>query len=226
MNFLPSAERAQERQDTFNEASLSPTLDVVSDALAFLDEATPQASRLRAPLRIEVVRALSDEDISGGFLTPAPPPTLREIKSSHHSLARLLAQGRSHIEASRITGYSPGYIGRLAGDSTFRELILHYTTVDEIASTDFLGSMREVGLDMLNELRERVEQDPKSLSTAQLHEGIKLLLVEPMKSEALRGGLVSGTGPISITFVASATPQASIEREAKLIEGERAEDAA
>ena len=200
--------------------------DDIADALAFLNEATPQASRLRAPLRIEVVRALSDEDISGGFLTPAPPPTLREIKSSHHSLARLLAQGRSHIEASRITGYSPGYIGRLAGDSTFRELILHYTTVDEIASTDFLGSMREVGLDMLNELRERVEQDPKSLSTAQLHEGIKLLLVEPMKSEALRGGLVSGTGPISITFVASATPQASIEREAKLIEGERTEDAA
>ena len=197
--------------------------DDIADALAFLDEATPQASRLRAPLRIEVIRALSDEDISGGFLTPAPPPTLREIKSSHHSLARLLAQGRSHIEASRITGYSPGYISRLAGDSTFRELILHYTTVDEIASTDFLGSMREVGLDMLNELRERVEQDPKSLSTAQLHEGIKLLLVEPMKSEALRGGLSVGTGPITISFVASATPQASIERETKLIEGERSD---
>ena len=214
MNFLPSPGPLP-RDD-----ASSPTLDLVSDALAFLDEATPQASRLRQPLRIEVVRTLSDEDISGGFLTPAPPPTLREIKSSHHSLARLLAQGRTHIEASRITGYSPSYIGRLSKDETFRELILHYTTVDEIASTDFLGSMREVGLDMLNELRERVEQDPKSLSTAQLHEGIKLLLVEPMKSEAMRGGLAAGTGPITITFVASATPQASASSEGKLIEGE------
>jgi hypothetical protein len=204
----------------------SATLDLVSDALAFLDEATPQASRLRQPLRIEVIRTLSDDDITGGFLTPAPPPTLREIKSSHHSLAKLLAQGRSHIEASRVTGYSPGYIGRLASDSTFRELVLHYTTVDEIASTDFLGAMREVGLDMLNELRDRVEQDPKSLSVGQLHEGIKLLLVEPMKSEALRGGLGAAAGPITITFVASATPQASVEREGVLIEGERAEDAA
>lgn len=206
----------------FDDLASSTTLDLVSDALAFLDEATPQASRLRQPLRIEVVRTLSDEDITGGFLTPAPPPTLREIKSSHHSLAKLLAQGRSHIEASRITGYSPGYIGRLAADPMFRELILHYTTVDEIASTDFLGAMREVGLDMLNELRDRVEQDPKSLSVGQLHEGIKLLLVEPMKSEALRGGLASGTGPITITFVASQTPQASVEREGILIEGERA----
>ena len=223
MNFLPSPGFGPpERPSSDSASDVFPALDLVSDALAFLDEATPQASRLRQPLRIEVVRALSDEDISGGFLAPAPPPTLREIKSSHHSLARLLAQGRSHIEASRITGYSPGYISRLAADSTFRELILHYTTVDDIAATDFLGSMREVGLDMLNELRERVETDPKSLSTAQLHEGIKLLLVEPMKSEALRGGLAAGTGPITITFVASATPQASVEREAKLIEGERA----
>jgi len=222
MNFLPSALRGAQEPPSFALDSASSQLDVVADAIAFLDEATPQASKLRQPLRIEVVRTLSDEDISGGFLAPAPPPTLREIKSSHHSLARLLAQGRSHIEASRITGYSPGYIGRLAADSTFRELVLHYTTVDEIASTDFLGSMREVGLDMLNELRERVESDPKSLSTAQLHEGIKLLLVEPMKSEALRGGLAIGTGPITISFVASATPQASVEREAKMIEGERA----
>jgi hypothetical protein len=91
---------------------------------------------------------------------------------------------------------------------------------------DFLGSMREVGMDMLNELRERVETHPKSLSTSQLNEGIKLLLVESMKSEALRGGLQSAAGPITITFVASATPQASVEREAKLIEGERVEDAA
>jgi hypothetical protein len=43
-----------------------------------------------------------------------------------------------------------------------------------------------------------------------------------MKSEALRGGLAAGTGPITITFVASQTPQASVERDAKVIEGERA----
>jgi hypothetical protein len=210
MNFLPSS--------TFPHGD-APA-DAVADALAFLDEATSGATKLREPLRIEVVRTLTDEDISGGFLAPAPPPTLREIKSSHHSLARLIAQGRSHVEASRITGYSPGYIGRLAADDTFRELVLHYSKVEEIASTDFLGAMREVGLDMLNELRERVERDPGSLSVGQLHEGIKLLLVEPMKSEALRGGLVASTGPVTITFVASQTPQASVEREGKLIEGD------
>ena len=222
MNFLPSSGlRGDDERDI--EAPSDLTGDIAS-TLAFLDEATDGATRLRGPLRIEVVRALTDEDISGGFLTPAPPPSLREIKSSHHSLARLLAQGRTHVEASRITGYSPGYIGRLANDTTFRELVLHYTTVEEIASTDFLSAMRETGLDMLNELRERIEKDPESLSVGQLHEGIKLLRVEPMKSEAMRGGLAASAAPISITFVSSRTPQASVEREGKLIEGDRAQD--
>ena len=195
----------------------------VADALAFLDEATDGATRLRAPLRIEVVRALTDEDISGGFLTPAPPPTLREIKSSHHSLARLIATGRSDIDASRITGYSPSYVARLRKDETFRELVLHYSEVEEIAASDFLGSMREVGLDMLSELRDRLEKDPGGLTIGQLHEGIKLLLVEPMKSEALRGGLAAGIAPVTIQFVASGTPQASTEREGVLIEQERSD---
>ena len=196
----------------------------VTDAMEFLDEATAGATRLRGPLRIEVVRALTEEDISGDALAPAPPPSLREIKSSHHSLARLLAAGRSHIEASRITGYSPSYVSRLAGDPTFRELVLHYTEVEEIAQSDFLGTMREVGLDLLNELRDRVEKDPAGLSIGQLHDGIKLLLVEPMKSEALRGGLAAGVAPVTITFVSSATPQAGAERPGELIEHTATED--
>ena len=81
--------------------------------------------------------------------------------------------------------------------------------------------MREVGLDMLNELRDRLERDPAALSVGQLHEGIKLLLVEPMKSEALRGGLAAGVAPVTIQFVSSGTPQATESRDAKVIEGER-----
>ena len=196
--------------------------DDATDALAWLDEATDGASRLRVPLRIEVIRALTPDDLASGFLTPAPPPTLREIKSSHHSLARLLATGRSIIDAARITGYSPGYVSRLREDPAFRELVLHYGEVAEIAATDFLGTMREVGLDLLDELRKRVENDPSALSVGQLHDGIKLLLVEPMKSEALRGGLAAGIAPVTIQFVSSGTPQAGDVRESTLIEGEHA----
>jgi len=210
MNFLP-------RGGPFGGDAPSSS-DLAAAATEWLDEATDGATRFRVPLRIEVVRPLTAEDISGGFLTPAPPPTLRDIKASHHSLAKALAEGRSAIEASRITGYSPGYISRLQSDPAFRELLLHYSEVNEIASTDFLGAMREVGLDMLNELRARVEKDPEALSIGQLQDGIKLLLVEPMKSEALRGGLSAGIAPVTIQFVASGTPQASAEREGTLIE--------
>ena len=82
MNFLPSSNFATRSPSE----SLAMDDDAVADALAFLDEATSGATRLREPLRIEVVRTLTDEDISGGFLTPSAPPSLREIKASHHSL--------------------------------------------------------------------------------------------------------------------------------------------
>lgn len=199
---------------------------VVADALAWLDDATDGATRFRVPLRIEVVRPLTPEDAEGGFMQPAPPPSLREIKASHHSLAKLIAAGRSHVEASRITGYSPGYISRLVGDPSFKELVAHYSQVEEIAATDFLGQMRAVGMDLLDELRRRVEDNPAALTMTQLQEGIKLLLVEPMKAEAAKsfGGAV-GTGPaaIQISFVASRTPQASGEFEGRIIEGEAKE---
>ena len=164
-----------------------------------------------------MVRPITEEDLEGGFLAPAAPPTLREIKASHHQLAKLLASGRSHIEASRITGYSTGYISRLARDSSFAELLTHYSQVEEFAAQDILGAMRSVGMDMLDELRKRVEEDPRAISTGQLQEGIKLLLIEPLKAEASRagGGVVA---PITISFVASPTPQAGAD--ARTIEGE------
>lgn len=221
MDFLPSLGGSDETGPA-QPLSESPTSlhDEIVAANAFLDEATEGGTRFRGPLRIEVVRTLTEEDLAEGLLEPAPPATLREIKASHHSLARLIATGRTDVDASRITGYSPGYIARLRGDASFRELVLHYTQVEEIASTDYLGAMREVGMDLLNEFRRRMEEDPTRLSQSALENGIKLLLVEPMKSEALRGGLGGGGGQFRISFVSSETPQGG---ELRVIEGEKVE---
>ena len=196
---------------------------VSSEALAWLDEATEGATRLRGPLRIEVVRPITDEDVASGFLTPAPPPSLREIKSSHHALAKLIAAGRSHIDASRITGYSPGYISRLTGDPAFKELVAHYSEVEGLEATEFLGAMRAVGMDMLDELRRRIEDDPRALTISQLQDGIKLLLVEPMKTEAMRSGSGAAMPAVQISFVASPTPQAGAVEDGKIIDGDATE---
>lgn len=125
------------------------------------------------------------------------------------------------MEASRITGYSTSYISQLAQAPLFRELLLHYSEVEEIAAADTLGAMKTLGMDMLAELRKRVEENPEGISVGQLQDGIKLLLVEPLKAEALRGGM-GGTAvaPITISFIASSTPQASEVREGTLLEGE------
>lgn len=215
MSFLPSGATQ----------SAPSAIEAVEAATEWLDEATDSATRLRVPLRIEVVRPLTAADISGGFCEAAPPPTLREIKASHHNLAKIIAAGRSVTEASRITGYSPAYISRLRGDPAFASLVSHYSEVEELAATDFLGSMRAVGMDLLDELRRRVEDDPRVLTTAQLHDGIKLLLVEPMKAEAARAGGLGGAAvaPIQISFVASPTPQAGRVEDGRIIEGDARE---
>ena len=178
--------------------SASPVLSAEAAALEWLDDASP--TRLRAPLRIRVVRPLIPEDFED-VPTPTPPPSLRELKASHHHLAKLLADGRTTEDASRITGYSTGYISRLRGDASFAELITHYTTVEELAAVDYLGAMRAAGMDALDLLRRRMEDDPGSLTNGQLSDAVKLLLVEPMKSEALRGCVTAGGPALRISFV-------------------------
>ena len=202
---------------------MSFVLNAEREALEWLDEATAGATRLRAPLRIEVVRPLTPEDFSDDYTPLAQPIQLREAKASHHHLAKLLAEGRSDVEASRITGYSPSYIGRLKKSPLFLDLLSHYTEVEELAATDYLGAMRATGMDALGELRKRLEENPKGFSLGQLNDAVKLLLVEPMKSEALRSGLGGTVAPIQISFVASPTPQAGRVEEGRIIEGERAE---
>lgn len=193
-------------------------LPTIKETLSFLDEATDGGTALRAPLRIEVVRPLTEEDLVASP-RPAPPPSLRDTKNSHHTLAKLCAEGRGDIECSRMTGYSVGYVNRLRNDPTFRELVLHYTEVVNLAATDFLGAMRETGMDMLDELRRRVEGDPSSFSHRELMEAMKLLLVEPMKSEAGRAAALTASPPIAISFITSG---AAREAPPLLVEGDPA----
>ena len=193
----------------------SPLLAAERSALEFLDEATQGATKLRQPLRIEVVRPLTEEDLADDF---SPEPIrLRETKASHHHLAKLLAEGRDHVEISRITGYSPGYIGRIKNDPSLRELVLHYSEVEELAATDYLGALRAAGMDALDELRKRLEAEPERLSFGQLQDAVKLLLVEPMKASA---GVGVAMPQVRISFVASGTPQAREVEEGRLIEGD------
>ena len=166
----------------------------------------------RAPLFVEVVRELEESDLEQRASAPALTD-IKELKSSHHNIARLLAQGKKPYDVAIITGYSPGYLTRLAQSPAFKELLQHYATVEDIANADVVQQMQDVGLEALAILRERQEQEPEKFTIGQLQENIKLLLIEPQKNAALRGAGGGGQAPISIpiTFVQAAHAPAANE---------------
>jgi len=58
-------------------------------------------------------------------MAPAGHPH-SEAPRAHHTLARLVAEGKSHPECSVITGYGVEYVSMLERDPAFRELVAYY----------------------------------------------------------------------------------------------------
>ena len=170
--------------------------------LASLGGMQTDGSPAGAPLFLEVLRELSEADLRE-TAAPAELLQIKELKSAHHGVARLLAQGRSLADTAVITGYSIGYLSRLRQNPAFQELQQHYGLVEDFATADVLQQMQDVGLEALSILRERQELEPEKFSTGQLQENIRLLLLEPQKHAALRAGGVANAPAVSIpiTFV-------------------------
>jgi hypothetical protein len=151
----------------------------------------------------------------------SPKPTLKDLRFSHHQLARLIAIGEAPVRISLITGYSPGYISSIQSDPTFAALVEHYSGVKDEIMVDVRTRMRDLGLDTLLLLQRRLHEEganpgSQKFSHRELMEAIKLLLVEPTSSGP---GGPSGTAPVNvqISFVKASTPEAG-----NVIEGELA----
>jgi DNA-binding NarL/FixJ family response regulator len=56
---------------------------------------------------------------------PARKP-LQALKARHHTIARLLVQGRKVIEIARETGYSRTYVSRIQADPVMQELLADF----------------------------------------------------------------------------------------------------
>ena len=116
-------------------------------------------------------------------------PPLQKLRTKHHALARAIASGMPDIDAAILIGYTPSRVSILKTDPSFRELIRFYTAkVDD----QYLGMherMAGLGLDAVNELSDRLDEDSDSFSNTQLME------------LASRMGDRTGHGPSSSTNV-------------------------
>lgn len=101
---------------------------------------------------------------------------LKELRESHHALARLLAKGLRPVEVSSITGFSLSRISILQSDPAFKELLAHYGEQVNSAFADIFAQLTCLSADALAEMRARLEDDPKAVSNTQLLAILQLAL--------------------------------------------------
>lgn len=200
--------------------SVSLPLDIRNQAIA-------RRSSRQEPWQVEYARDLGPEDLallhSGIVQAPQDPKApLASLREPHHMLARLLAEGKSVVEVSAITGYSTSRIRTLQMDPAFKELMAHYEETIVFAEADVQAQIKHVALTAGSILQERLETDPDSFSNKDLKDlfqtGLDRIghgpttkhqhtitdpthIIEALKeAHALEGGRIIAKGAITAEF--------------------------
>ncbi len=79
---------------------------------------------IATPVEIHDLRVLSRADLAV-LAQPRPPGQVKNLRDSHHAVARAVAAGMSNAEIAQVTGYSINRINTLRQDPSFRELVAH-----------------------------------------------------------------------------------------------------
>lgn len=131
----------------------------------------PARGARRAEVQVSYVGEITREDVALLVANPirdVTTPIIQRLKTSHHHLARLLAEGRSQAECHLITGYSISRISLLRDDPAFQELEAYYAAQVREAYVNVHERLASLGLDVLEELQERLEAKPESFSHKEL----------------------------------------------------------
>lgn len=116
-----------------------------------------------------VVRELAEDESPPA----APVAYVQKLRDSHHALARALARGQTPQQASLATGYRVSRVYLLLRDPTFMDLVEYYKTTDDEARLDIEARFAGMTADFMQELHDRLHDDPDSLKPELLHDVIK-----------------------------------------------------
>src|SRR5215471_15294335 len=144
-----------------------------------LFELTFPRSGKRSKVLLQKRRNMNPSDLAtlsnGKPLEQVSP--IASIRHQHHLLARLLADGKSLTESAEITGYSVTYISRLkTQDRAFQELITYYAQQSQEIYFSVHERLKGLGLNTIEELQERLAQEPDDFSNRELFELAELCL--------------------------------------------------
>lgn len=127
------------------------------------------AGRKKLPLIADVVRPLRSSDlVLLATNRHTEQPELKRISERHHQLARALASGIRPGIAATSLGWTPARVSVLKQSPAFRELIDFYKDAVDAEFADFAASMSGLGLDAVQILRERLEENPDDIDSKTL----------------------------------------------------------
>jgi hypothetical protein len=138
----------------------------------------------------------------------------QKLRAPHHTLARLIAEGKKHPQCALITGYTVEYIVMMERDPAFKELVAYYkdNVVEAYANVhERLAELGGLAMDILKERMSDPEQ-VKKMTPGALREIMNDALDRSVAPSKVNQGGFSGGGhdgpkTLNINFVqASALP--------------------
>lgn len=101
--------------------------------------------------------------------------TLKNLRDSHHNVARLVASGMAVEEVSFQTGYTPARIYTLQSqDQMFIDLVTFYRRTARAAQQEVEAHLLGLAQDARQEFHERLLDTPESISNEELLAAMKL----------------------------------------------------
>jgi hypothetical protein len=125
------------------------------------------------------LREIGEEDLPAlrtGRRENAQRRPLQKVRHTHHLAARCLAEGKSVVETSFITGYTPTRISDLKSDPTFQELMAHYKGEVDAKWLNVQERLATLSMAVTEEMQERLENLPESFSNEELRRWAETLL--------------------------------------------------
>lgn len=116
-------------------------------------------------------RPLSDEELAVLETNRGiAAPQIKSIRQTHRRLAQLLAVGTPDSAAASIVGLHPSRVSILKADPAFQALMSTYNTHKEQLTLSLLDKLSDLSHIALDELRDRLLDDPEKISNNQLME--------------------------------------------------------
>jgi len=125
--------------------------------------ALPRGRRGNVSTPPTLLRPIAEDDLPMILASPAPPPAeqpIKRLRHTHHLAARCMAEGRSLVETSHITGYTPARLGQLKNDPTFQELMQHYKDLTDGQWLNVHERLAALGIAITEEIQQRLTRTP------------------------------------------------------------------